>query len=464
MRRNEALTLVAVLTAVVMFPITLTGASIALPDIRAAFGGDLAAAQWVVNGYNTTFAGFMLASGALADIVGRRRLFAAGTALFAAGGLLSAVAPSLLLLDVLRAISGMGASAAGTSAVAILSASFTGAARTRAFGLFGTTIGFGLAFGPSLSSVLVTSLGWQSVFWLPAAVGLVALGLTPLVPESREGAGRRVDWAGTVTFTGGLLLVIAGFVEGPSLGWSSPVVVAAFAGGALLLVAFALVERRVAEPMFDLDLLRSRRFTAAAMAGAVLVMVLVPLVVYLPSYLTAVLGQSTREAGATLLLLTAPILLLPLLTGVAARRVPENALVLAALVLTGLGVVWLTGIDAGSTAAGLAGPLVTIGVGVGMSTGLVDAVALGGVAPDRSGTASGMFGTSRLAFETVAIGVVGSVLASGTGGALAGPGYTGALRVSLWGLAVVVAAVAVAFALASRRPVPRSLAAAPGVD
>ncbi|UVS76387.1 MFS transporter [Actinokineospora sp. UTMC 2448] len=452
MGKKEILTLATVLIAVVMFPVTLTGASVALPDIRAAFGGDLAAAQWVVNGYNTTFAGFMLASGALADIVGRRRLFVAGTAVFVVGGLLSAAAPSLLVLDLLRVLAGIGASAAGTSAMAILSASFEGAARARAFSLFGTAIGFGLAFGPSLSSALLSGLGWRSVFWLPAAVGVVALALSPLLPESRA-QGRRVDWPGTVTFTGGLLLVIAGFVEGPSLGWAHPVVIGAFALGVALLGAFAVVERRMADPMFDLELLRNRRFLGAALAGAVFVFVLVPLLVYLPSYMTAVLGMTVGEAGVMLLFLTVPILVMPLLVGQLARRVPATALVLGALVVVGLGVVLMAAAD-----ESLAVPLLVVGLGVGASTGLVDGVALSSAPVERSGVASGMFGTSRLAFETVGIGIIGSIIASGTGGTLAGPGYPGALQASLWLMAGAVVLVTALFVLVSRRPVAVAVA------
>ncbi|GLZ41278.1 MFS transporter [Actinokineospora sp. NBRC 105648] len=451
MRNNQAVTLATVLLAVLMFPITLTGAAIALPDIREALHGDLASVQWVVNAYNTTFAGFMLAAGGLADILGRRRVFAFGTGIFAAGGLLSAVAPNLLVLDVLRGLSGIGASAAATSAVAILASAFDGPKRARAFSLFGTVIGFGLAFGPSVASVLMGALGWQAVFWLPAAVGVAALALVPVLPESRNPDALGVDWPGTATFTAGLLLVITGFIEGPALGWASPLVLVAFAGGVALLVAFVVIERRVANPMFHFDLLRTPRFLAAALAAAAFVAVLVPLIVYLPSYLTAVMGQSAQQAGATLILLTAPILVLPLLAGILVRRVAENSVLLVALVLVGAGTLWLTTIGPDSTALSLAAPLLTLGAGIGLSTGLVDNMALASAGPSRAGTASGMFGTSRLAFETIGIAVIGSILATGTGGTLAGPGYTDSLHLSLWLMGAMIAGVVVLFTVLTRR-------------
>ncbi|GAA2990090.1 MFS transporter [Actinokineospora diospyrosa] len=459
MRTHQGVTLATLLLAVLMFPITLTGASIALPEIRATLHGDLASVQWVVNAYNTTFAGFMLAAGGLADIVGRRRVFAAGTAIFAVGGLLSAIAPNLLVLDVLRGLSGIGAAAAATSAVAIMASSLTGRTKAVAFSMFGTTIGFGLAFGPSVASLLMGALGWQAVFWFPAAVGVAALALVALVPESRNPDARGVDWPGTVTFTAGLLLVITGFIEGPALGWASPLVLAAFVVGVGLLVVFAVVERRVPNPMFHFDLLRTPGFLAAALAAATFVAVMVPLLVYLPSYLTEVVGQSARGAGATLILMTSPILVLPLVAGALARWSSANAVLAGALALVATGTAWLTGIGPDSTALSLAGPLLTLGAGIGLSTGLVDGMALASAGPSRAGTASGMFGTSRLAFETIGIAVVGSIIATGTHGTLEGEGYTGALRLSLWLLAGLTVVVLGAFLALTRRAVT-ALAAA----
>ncbi len=175
-----------------------------------------------------------------------------------------------------------------------------------------------------------------------------------------------------------------------------------------------------------------------------------PLLVYLPSYLTAVMGLGTGGAGVVLLFMTAPIVVMPLLVGALVRRTSGEAVVLASLVLTGLGVVLMTGVDAGSLGL-LAVSLLVIGLGVGASTGLVDGLALSGAPVERSGVASGMFGTSRLTFETVGIGIIGSIVAAGTGGALAGPGYTGALHASLWLMAGVVAAVTVGFVAVTRR-------------
>ncbi|MFI5485684.1 MFS transporter [Micromonospora echinaurantiaca] len=454
MRNHPAVVLVAVLLSTLSLPVSLTGASVALPDIGRELDAGLAGVQWVVNGYNATFASFMLASGALADLLGRRRVFATGVAIFAGAGLLAAVADDIVLLDAVRALAGVGAAAAATSASAILAGTFHGRARARAFSVFGTAIGAGLAFGPSIAGLLVDAFGWRSVFAAPALAGLVVLALVPLLPESRRPEGGRIDWPGTVSFTAALLLLIFGFVQGPEHGWDAPVIVAAFAAALALLVVFVRVERGRAEPMFDLALLASPRFLGICLAAATIVAVLVPLLVYLPSYLTTVVGLSPAGAGATLILLTAPTLVLPLLTGALTRLVPAPAVIVASVAVVAVGAAWATVLGPDSGPRVLAGPLLTIGVGVGLSIGLLDALAIGSVAADRAATGAGMINTARLASETVAIAVVGAVVASTTAGRLADPGFTGGLRAVLWSMAGVALVAAGFVAALVRRGVP----------
>ncbi|MGA3525864.1 MFS transporter [Melissospora conviva] len=450
--------LAAVLLATIALPITLTGASVALPRIGADLDADLAAVQWVVNGYNATFASFMLAAGSLADVLGRRRVFATGMAIFTVGGLASAFAGDIVLLDALRALAGIGAAAGATGASALLAQTFHGRARARAFGLFGVALGVGLAFGPSIAGALIELFGWRAVFVAPAVVGAVVLLLVPLLPSGRGEQTGRLDWAGAATFTGALLLVIFAFVQGPDFGWGHPLILAAFVAAVALLGLFVRVERRHPTPMFDLALLASPRFRGVCLAAAIIVMVLVPLLVYLPSYFTTVLGMSAGGAGATLILLTAPTLVLPLVTGVITRRgVSPYAVVVVSVAVVAAGVAWLTTIGPDSTAATLAAPLLTVGTGVGISIGLLDALAVGSVDPARAGIASGMVNTARVAGETVAIAVVGSVLATTTAGRLADPGFTGGLHAVLWTMAGAAALCAISAASLTRsRPVPVS--------
>ncbi|MFI0469804.1 MFS transporter [Saccharopolyspora sp. 5N102] len=196
---------------------------------------------------------FVLAAGSLADLVGRRRTFAIGTGLYAVGALVSALAGDILVLDIARTASGLGAAAALPSGSALLAQAFEGPARARAFGVFGTTTGIGLALGPTIAGVLVGNFSWRAVFLVPAVIAFVVVALTPLIPESRNPAAGRVDKGGTVTFTGALLLLIFGLVEGPQAGWLSALVLGSFLTAAVLLIAFVVIERRQEQPMFDLS-------------------------------------------------------------------------------------------------------------------------------------------------------------------------------------------------------------------
>ncbi|WP_018801827.1 MFS transporter [Salinispora arenicola] len=454
---RPAVMLVAVLASTFALPLSLTGASVALPEIGRDLDADLAGVQWVVNGYNATFASCMLAAGALADLFGRRRLYATGVAVFAGAGLLAAGTDDILLLNLLRALAGVGAAAAATSAGALLAATFRGGAQARAFSVFGMAIGAGLAFGPSIAGVLIDVLGWRAVFAVPALAGVAVLLLVPWLPESRQPYAGRIDWGGTVTFTAALLLLIFGFVQGPEYGWDDPRIVAAFAATVAFFVAFVRVERSHPEPMFDLTLLANPRFVGICLAAATTVAVLVPLLVYLPSYLTTVIGLTPSAAGATLILLTAPTVVLPLIAGALTRWVSASTVIVVAVVAVALGAALATVIAPTSGLADLAGPLLAIGLGIGLSIGLLDALAIGSVPPHRAATGAAVINTARLAGETVAIAVVGAVLASTTAGRLADPGFTSGLRTVLWAMAGAAALSALTVAVLVRRSSRRSV-------
>ncbi|MBW4722177.1 MFS transporter [Saccharothrix obliqua] len=433
---NRTATVVISLTALFLVPFTLSGASVALIRITEDLPATLAAVQWVVNGYGATFAGFMLVTGSLADRYGRRRTFAAGVLVFSVSALVSAVAGDVVLLDLARVVAGIGAAATVTGASAVLAQTFTGAWRTRVFGLFGATIGLGLAFGPTLAGLLMESFGWRGAFALPGVIGLITLAFFRFLPESGRTAAARMDWAGTVAFTAALVLLILVFVEGPELGWTAPPVLLAALGSAVLFPLFVRIERRAAEPVLDLRLLTSPRFLGLCAAVVAIVAVFGPLVVYLPSYFMATLGLPAAQAGALVMLLTGPMLVVPVLCGMAARWVRPPVQVIASLVLVGAGAFWFAATDDRT------GPLLVMGVGIAIATGLLDGLAVGSTPAAQAGVAAGLFNTTKLTGETLAIAVVGSVVAARTSGTLAGAGYPAAMDLVLWVLGVVCIAVA----------------------
>lgn len=452
---RRSLVLAIILLSTLTFPLTITGASLALPDIQSDLDSGLAATQWVVNGYNASFAGFLVLTGSLADVFGRRRVFAAGVALFCVTGLTAAVLDDIALLNAVRVLGGIGAAAAVSAAGSILAVTFSGPARARAFGLLGTVLGAGLAFGPTIGGLLVSALGWRGVFLVPGAFAAVVLSLTWLLPKASGAPGRRVDWAGGVLFTTALLLLITVMVQGPEWGFGSPLIIAGFAAAAMLAVAFTLVERRQPDPMFDLGLLVNPQFRSCVIAAGAIVVVLVPLLVYLPSYLIAVVELDAGAAGIWLLMLTVPTVVLPTVGAALSKRMPTVVLMAGSVAVTGAGCLLLVTIGPDSTPLGLLGPLALIGSGFGLSTGLLDGMAITSVPVRQSGMASGIFNSSRLASETVGIAAVGAVLAALSGGRLSGPSYTSALHTVCLALGAFAAAATVLLIVLSLRTTRR---------
>ncbi|WP_222851152.1 MFS transporter [Phytoactinopolyspora mesophila] len=432
------------------FPLTITGASVALPGIQTDLGSGLGSVQWVVNGYNACFASFLVLAGSLADVHGRRRVFSWGVTLFFAGSVISALAGDILVLNIARAVAGIGAAAAVTCGAPILTATFHGPARARAFGLLGTMLGGGLAFGPTLGGLLVDTWGWRSVFALPAVVAGVVLVLTPVLPRAAGARGRRVDWLGAVLFTPSLLLLIFMVVRAGDLGVTSPAVLGGVAVVIVMGVAFVSVERRCADPMFDLGLLANARFGSVAVAAGTLMAILVPLLVYLPSYLISVIGLDAGQAGIWMLMLTAPTVLFPPVGAAIARRRPA-VLVAGSVAVSGAGTLLLSTIGEDSSAWQVLVPLVLTGVGVGLSTGVLDGLAVSSVRSEQVGSAAGLFNTARLATETVVLAAVGAILAGLSGGRLAGAAFTDALQVVCLALGGFAAAATVAVVILARR-------------
>jgi len=425
--RRSLLGLITVCIATVMLPVSLTGSSVAMPGVAVDFHNSLAAGQWIVNGYDLTFASFMLTTGSFADLFGRRRMFALGNAVFAACSLLSALSTNIVTLDITRLLAGIGAAASLTAGSAILANLFEGAARARAFGIFGTSVGAGLAFGPFVAGALQTSFGWRAIFLVPAIAGALVLALSYFLPESSDPEGKTVDWLGMVTFTGALSGLILALLEGAQNGWASPLNVIAYVLCTALLFGFIIVEKRQAHPMFDLTLFRQPQFASLCVAVVSLVFGFTPLLVYLPSYLTAVNHETTFHAGVDLLMLTVPTLVFPLITGYLLRWIPVRHMVTASVVLTGIGAAWLVVIEPGVSNWVVLGPFAVIGAGVGISFGVMDGAAVSSVESTRAGMAAGMFNTMRLSGEAIAIAVVGSLLASATESKLTGKlsGFSG---------------------------------------
>ncbi|MEV4254311.1 MFS transporter, partial [Spirillospora sp. NPDC049652] len=420
-RPPAAVTLTVVCGALLLIPITATGAAEATADVGRSLHAGLAASQWVVNGFFLTFASLMAGTGSLADRIGRRRMFAGGLTVFTASMLVATAAPDIGALVAARLLAGAGAAAATTGGSALLAAAFPdGPARVRAFGVFGTVLGLGLAFGPVVAGLLVTGLGWRAFFGAAAVALLPSLLAVPLLAESRRDASGPIDWTGAATFTLGLSAFTFALVEGPSLGWTHPAVLAGFAACAVLLAVFGAVERRHPSPLVDLALLTRPRFVAISAMPFLLAFGFVALTIVLPPYFMATQHASASRAGLTLMLLTGPTLVLPPLTGLLGRRLSQRALLVLTLLLVAAGTALLALVPGGAGAGALAAPLLLIGAGFGISLAIMDGAAISAVEPERAGMAAGVFNTARISGEVVAVAVLGALLTTFTRAGLAG--------------------------------------------
>jgi len=410
-RQNNPMVLLAACLTAVLLPTSITGTAVTLPSIAADLGGGVVQLQWIVHAYDLTFASFMLVLGSLSDIYGRRRIFQAGVALYGICALIASLSQSLLLLDLVRGCTGVAAAAVMTSASAAIAQNFEGAAQAKAFGLFGTSFGVGLAFGPMLGGGMVTAFGWRSFFLVQVIITVLALSCSKALPDKPAGTPARVDWTGGGLLVACLFAFIFALVETPQLGFTSPVVLGGLIASVLLAVAFTVAEARSDHPMFDLTLLRQKRYFAVCVAPVSLAFGFVALLVYLPIYFMSSHNLSAWNVGLFMLVLTLPTLYMPAIAGtLVAKGASARMLMVLCMAMVAIGCFWLMLIQHDSSLLTTALPLFVIGTGFGISNGILDAAAATSVKPERAGMAIGMFNTTRIAGEVVAIAAVGSLI------------------------------------------------------
>lgn len=409
--RRSAAVLAAVCLASASMPLAFTGPTIALPTIGAALGGSPVSISWATNAYLLTFGSLLLAAGALADRYGRKRVFAIATGAFGILSAMIAFAPDMTSFNLIRAAQGIMAAAALSAGMAVLAQEFQGAGHLRAFSFVGVSFGVGLSVAPIASAYLFELFGWRSIFALVIVFDIAAflIGIA-FMTESRDPDATKVDWPGSVSFTAALAILTTAILEGPGRGWSDPVVVALFAAAAVLLIAFVVIERRVARPMLDLDLFRYRQFVGVQLLAAAPAYGFVVLVILLPVRLVGIDGMSASEAGQTMLAMSAPLLVLPLLAGSLTRWLSPATLCGLGLVVASLGVVWVGQVPIGAGTAAFIPALLVIGVGMSFPWGLMDGLAVSVVPKERAGMAAGIFGTVRVAGEGIALALATALL------------------------------------------------------
>jgi EmrB/QacA subfamily drug resistance transporter len=389
-------TLGAVCVATFMLLLDITIVNVALPDIARDLRSSFSDLQWVIDAYALSLAALLLTAGSLADLFGRRLIFAAGLGVFTAASLLCALASSPLFLELARAVQGVGAAAMFATSLALLAATFQGRERGTAFGVWGATTGAAVAVGPLVGGVLTESVGWQSIFLInvPIGIGAVAAALTR-VAESRDPDAAGVDWAGLVTFSAGLFLLVFALVRGNAEGWGSPLIVSFLVGAVVLLCGFVVVERRQARPMFDLTLLRKPAFAGASIAAFAMSASLFSMFLYMTLYIQNALGYSPLQAGLRFLPVTLLSFFVAPIAGKLSARFPVRLMIGVGLGFVGIGLVLMARVDADSDWTVLLPGFVFAGIGVGLVNPPLASTAVGVVPPARAGMGSGINSTFR---------------------------------------------------------------------
>lgn len=435
-RAEKAVALLAVCLAAAAMPLTFTGPAVALTDIHRALGGSPIALNWVTNAFMLTFGSALMAAGSLADHHGRKRIFLIGTGAFAMISLGLIAAPSILCFDLLRAAQGLAAAAAFAGGMAALAQEFDGPARTRAFSIVGTSFGVGLSLGPITAAMMIDAFGWRSIFVLGLAlVGPSFLLAVGVLRESRDPAAKGLDWAGALTFTAALTLFTFGILLAPQRGWADGRVVALLASAVLLFVVFGQVERQVARPMLDLSLFHYPRFVGVQLLAAAPAYAFVVLLILLPIRFVGIEGMSVIAAGQLMIALSAPLLILPIAAGMLTRFLSPAAICGLGLLIAAAGLFWLSRYPVGASHGLIVAPMITIGLGISLPWGLMDGLAVSVVPKERAGMATGIFSTTRVAGEGVALAVVSAILSALTATHLPTADATAAQRLATGDLA-----------------------------
>jgi EmrB/QacA subfamily drug resistance transporter len=418
-RDSSDVLLVLVCLAQFMVILDVSIVNVALPSIRDGLHFSTTGLQWVVNAYTLTFAGFLLLGGRASDLLGRRRVFMSGIALFVVSSLACALASSRGLLITARTLQGLGGAIISPASLAIITTSFAeGHARNRALGVWGAIGGIGGATGVLLGGALTQTLGWPSIFFINVPVGLAVLLLTPaIVPEGRRMMTKHhFDLAGALLVTGGLMLIVYGIVGTDTHSWGSAGVLGPIALGMALLVGFLAVEGRFSRaPLMPLGIFHLRTLRAANLIVFLLGSALFAMWFILSLYLQQVLHLDALQTGFAFLPMTLGIVLgasqAPHLVG----RLGVRVVITTGMLSSTAGLALLSGVRPGASyfVHVLPGGLLAA---IGMGLALVPAtiVAVQGVPGRQSGLASGLINTSRLMGGALGLAVLSTIAATHT--------------------------------------------------
>ncbi|MGZ3680947.1 MAG: MFS transporter, partial [Ktedonobacterales bacterium] len=403
----------------------VTIVNVALPTIGDDLNASFADLQWVINAYALSLAVFLVTAGRLGDIFGRKRLFMLGLGLFSLGSLICGLSGSfsigafshIQVLIAARAFRGIGGAIMLPLALAIIAATFTGRKRGTAIGIYGGVSGLAVAVGPVIGGILVSSFGWQSIFFVNVPIGVIGIAMVAwAVTESFDRtAPRSVDFFGLITLSVSVFCLVLALIQGgdPDKGWTSPYILTLFAIAAVALAVFIIGELRLKNPMVDPRLFANASFTGAAIVAFALSGGLYALFFFLTLYFQNYLGYSALDTGLRFLPLSGLTLIVAPLAGALTPRVGPKLIMSVGMACGVVSVLLMTSISPSDTQSDwvrLLPAFILGGIASGMVSPVISNVAVSTVDYNRAGMASGISGVCRQIGTAFGIAFLGAVL------------------------------------------------------
>lgn len=404
-------TLMVVALATFMLMLDLTVVNVALPDIRSSFDSSFSDLQWFLDAYALGLATILLAAGALADRIGRRKVFQSGLIVFTVASLLCGLAPNGAVLIVARFLQGLGGAILFSVGPALLGHEFRGKDRGKAFGVFGAVAGLAIAFGPLIGGALTEFASWRWIFLVNIPPALVAiLACHAKVRESRDDVAPSVDWLGSLSFSGALFFVVLAVMRGTPDGWISVGVTGSFAVSAVLMAIFLVVQfRRRESALFDITLLANRTFNGLSLVTALSAFSVMPAIFFLISYVRNVLEYSPLASGIRFLPLTLLVFVAAGLCGSVVAKWQPALLIGASQLFISAGSFAVILVQPHSDWTALLPAMVLIGIGMGLFNPPRAALSIAVTVPAKAGMASGTNETFQQAGLAVGIAAMGAL-------------------------------------------------------
>ena len=409
---NPTVFLFVILTAQLMVVLDTTIVNVALPHIQEGLGLSGTGLSWVLNAYLLTFGGLLLLGARSGDLLGRRRTFLAGIAVFSLSSLFGGLAVAGWMLLAARALQGVGAALAAPSSLALLTTVFSeGRQRVRAIGLFTTVSAAGGAIGLVAGGVLTQLFSWRWVMFVNVPIGIAVWAVGRVVLQETEGRHGHFDVAGALTSTFGMVGVVLGLVEAGSKGWSSPLAVGSLVAGALLLGLFVRIETRAEEPIVPLRLFTDGTRTTANVSRGLMYAGMYGMFFFIGQFLQDVEGYSPLRAGLSFLPIPASVFLSSqLVSKVLVNRVRPKVLMLSGIGMTIVALLLSSQLHAGASYPRILVGLVLVGLGSGTALVPLTTAGLSGVEPGDAGAASGLVNVMQQVGAALGLAVLVTVL------------------------------------------------------